>query len=151
MKLVPANSPILRLIAKRVGIFDDSLRQTARKLIDLMHEKNGIGIAAPQVGISKRLIIVSDGVCPPTALVNPVITMDGGSQTGLEGCLTFPGLWREVTRFDAITVKYQNLSGQFMNVTTTGLLSRCIQHEIDHLDGILFTDLGAQLVTEEIL
>jgi len=109
-----------------------------------MYAAPGIGLAAPQIGISKRIIVldVGDG---PICMVNPKIVEFAGEQLGLEGCLSIPGLYGDVRRFDRIVVKGQDEAGRNFRVEAEGLLSRCFQHEIDHLDGKLFTDMALNL------
>lgn len=114
------------------------------EMLETMYAAPGIGLAAPQVGISKRLIVldVGDG---PIRMANPKIVDKQGEQLGLEGCLSIPGLYGDVKRFDRIVVKGQDAQGRSFKVQAEGLLSRCFQHEIDHLDGRLFTDLALNL------
>lgn len=141
MKLVMFPHPALRQKAKRVIVLDDGVKQIVRNMIKIMYASKGIGLAAPQVALSKRIIVVSD---PETGkafgLINPEILSKEGSQTGLEGCLSFPGLYKEVTRYDTISVKFMHITGRPLQLTVSGLLSRCIQHECDHLNGVVFTD-----------
>ncbi len=113
-----------------------------------MEAANGIGLAAPQVGVLQRVIVVDipedldfDGSEPFHAVVvNPEIIKCSGEQVGEEGCLSIPGWYGDVKRFDQITVRGQDITGKPIRLKVEGLPSRCLQHEIDHLDGILFTD-----------
>lgn len=135
---------VLRSKARQVEIFDASLRRLFDDMLETMYAAPGIGLAAPQIGISKRIIVldVGDG---PICMVNPKIVEFDGEQLGLEGCLSIPGLYGDVRRFDRIVVKGQDEAGRNFRVEANGLLSRCFQHEIDHLDGKLFTDMALNL------
>lgn len=135
---------VLRSKARDVDVFDAALSRLFDEMLDTMYAAPGIGLAAPQVGISKRIIVldVGDG---PIRMVNPKIVEKNGEQTGMEGCLSIPGLYGDVVRFDRIVVKGQDELGRLFRVQAEGLLSRCFQHEIDHLDGKLFTDVALNL------
>lgn len=135
---------VLRAKAREVDVFDASLSRLLDDMLETMYAAPGIGLAAPQVGISRRLIVldVGDG---PIRMANPKIVEKQGEQVGLEGCLSIPGLYGDVRRFDKIVVKGQDAQGRPFKVQAEGLLSRCFQHEIDHLDGRLFTDLALNL------
>ena len=135
---------VLRAKARDVDVFDASLSRLLDDMLDTMYSAPGIGLAAPQIGISKRIIVldVGDG---PIRMTNPKIVEVNGEQVGLEGCLSIPGLYGDVRRHDKIVVKGQDASGRTFRVQAEGLLSRCFQHEIDHLDGKLFTELALNL------
>lgn len=135
---------VLRSRARDVDVFDASLARLFDDMLDTMYKAPGIGLAAPQIGISKRIIVldVGDG---PIRMANPKITEWAGEQTGTEGCLSIPGLYGDVTRHDKITVRGHDEFGRPYKVQADGLLSRCFQHEIDHLDGKLFTDIALTL------
>jgi peptide deformylase len=139
---------VLRAKARDVDIFDASLSRLLEDMLDTMYAAPGIGLAAPQVGISKRIIVldVGDG---PIRMVNPKIVEVNGEQTGLEGCLSIPGLYGDVKRHERIVVKGQDPSGRPFKIQADGLLSRCFQHEIDHLDGKLFTDVALNLKEQQ--
>lgn len=137
---VPEELKELRIKSKRVANIDDTCRHVCALLIDCMYENKGIGLSAPQVGIHKRIIIIdNEGI--PLVLINPEIT-EHSTNTVIseEGCLSIPGHYQDKERPESITVKYRNLKGRPVKQTFTALISRIIQHEIDHLDGILFTD-----------
>ena len=108
-------------------------------MVDTMRDAPGIGLAAPQVGVLLRVIVceVEDHL---HALVNPEVVRAEGEQVGDEGCLSIPGYIGEVKRFERVVVKAKNRAGKDVRVRADGLLARCLQHEIDHIDGILFTD-----------
>jgi peptide deformylase len=111
-------------------------------MFETMYAAEGIGIAAPQVGVSKRLFVmdVGDSEAGPTAVVNPVIMERSGSERVDEGCLSLPGLFGGVDRSVHIVVEGKDLDGEPIRIEASDLLARCIQHEIDHVDGILFID-----------
>jgi peptide deformylase len=114
-------------------------------MLDTMYENDGVGLAAPQVGVSKRMMVIDtsdkEETRKPIVFINPVIVEKQGELVGLEGCLSFPGVFFEVKRANRIVVRYQNVAGKDMKMEAEGnLLCRAIQHEIDHLDGELFVD-----------
>jgi peptide deformylase len=111
-------------------------------MLETMYAAEGIGLAAPQVGVSTRLFVmdIRDPEIEPRALINPVIVARSGSESGEEGCLSLPGLVGEVERSASIVVEALDLQGKPVRIEASGLHARCIQHEIDHLDGVLFID-----------
>ena len=129
----------LRTKCPKVPKVDDSTRRLIDDMVDTMRDAPGIGLAAPQVGVLLRVIVaeVDDQL---HALVNPEIIRAEGEQVGDEGCLSIPGYVGEVKRFERVVVKAKNRAGKEVRVRGEGLLARCLQHEIDHIDGILFTD-----------
>jgi peptide deformylase len=136
---------VLKAKAKKITIFDSSVRKLAQDMLDTMYENDGVGLAAPQVGVSKRMMVIDvsgeDETPRPIVFINPEIIERDGEMTGQEGCLSFPDVFFEVKRASKVVVKFQNLKGQTLKLTADGnLLSRAIQHEIDHLDGELFID-----------
>lgn len=136
---------VLRQPAKRISKVDEGIRQTIREMLQTMYSADGIGLAAPQVGINKQLIVIDIAIDqpdkPPLVLINPKITKFGGdSCRGEEGCLSIPGVYLEVTRPDEIEVSYKNEQGKPSKLKAIGLLSRVIQHEMDHLNGVMFVD-----------
>jgi len=139
---------VLRREAKKITHFDTSVRKLAQDMLDTMYDSNGVGLAAPQIGVSKRLMVIdvagTDEPRKPMVFINPVLLEGDGEMIGLEGCLSFPDVFFEVKRFSRIVVKFQNLAGKEMKVSCAdNLLCRAIQHEIDHLDGKLFIDKPA--------
>jgi peptide deformylase len=144
LKLRYIGDDILRQPAEEVTVFDDNLAVLANNMINLMHESDGIGLAAPQVGISKRLLVVDispmDKDSKPSAFINPVILESSGESTLEEGCLSIPGVTENVTRPDRIILKYQTPSGEEKSESFDSWMARVLQHEIDHLNGILFID-----------
>jgi peptide deformylase len=134
--------PVLRQRAEEVGEIDDDLRKLAAEMFETMYAEEGIGLAAPQVGVSTRLFVmdVREDGAEPQAVVNPVIVEHSGSERGDEGCLSLPGLVGAVERPARIVMEGLDLDGKSLRIEASQLLARCIQHEIDHLDGILFID-----------
>jgi peptide deformylase len=141
-------SPRLRQKSLPIETIDDSVRKLARDMFETLMEANGVGLAAPQVGIYKRLIVIylpagyddEDDPEINLALVNPEIQRAGGREWDAEGCLSFPDLYGDVQRYASVTVRSQNIEGNSLKIKARGLLARVLQHEIDHLDGILYFD-----------
>jgi len=139
--------PILRGSATRVDRFDEELANLAQGMIETMIAERGIGLAAPQVGVGKRLVIalqmkdIDDSGASPLVLVNPEITaVSKETWSYEEGCLSLPGISGDVIRPSEIDVTYQDLDGTKRQLTADGMFGRILQHEIDHLDGKLFID-----------
>jgi peptide deformylase len=143
--------PVLRRRAREVDAVTPEIRHLVEDMIDTMYDEVGIGLAAPQVGASVRLMVVSDednrGV---RALVNPVISAQGGSVKAEEGCLSLPGIFAPVTRSEWVTLDAQDLEGRPVSLTARGLRARVFQHEVDHLDGVLFIDRLEPMVRDRI-
>jgi peptide deformylase len=143
LKYYPAD--VLRQNAKKISRIDDSIRKLAQDMLDTMYHSNGVGLAAPQVGVSKRIFVIDvaaeDEPRKPIVFINPEIISREGELIGTEGCLSFPNVFFEVKRANRITVRYTNISGKDQKLTVEGnLLCRAIQHELDHLNGELFID-----------
>jgi len=133
--------PVLRRRAAPVTAITPEIRRLAADMIDTMYDEVGLGLAAPQVGVSLRLIVVADDqVREPRVLVNPAIVAQGGTATAEEGCLSLPGVFAPVTRAEWVTVEAHDLDDRPLRLEAAGLLARVLQHEIDHLDGVLFID-----------
>lgn len=130
---------VLRKKSKKVEKVDALLLQLLDDMAETMYTAPGIGLAAPQVGVSKRVIVVDvgDGLMK---LINPKIVKSEGEVEDTEACLSVPGKVGDVTRFKTVTVKAMQPEGSIVKIEAEGLLARCLQHEIDHLDGILFID-----------
>jgi len=139
--------PVLRERSARVEEFDEDLARLAAEMTRLMLEDRGLGLAAPQVGVLKRLVVVSpDGESGrETVLVNPEIVHSEGSERADEGCLSFPGIYVKVNRHARVVVCYQDVAGEAHEMEAEGLLTRCIEHEVDHLDGRLLVDRMSQV------
>jgi peptide deformylase len=133
---------ILKTPALPVTRFDEDLRGTIQNMLALMYKEEGVGLAAPQVGLPWRLFVmdVSEELNAPLCFINPTIVDKQGECDSDEGCLSLPGLYVKVKRASSITVNYQDESGHPCSYAAEGLASRAIQHEIDHLNGIVFLD-----------
>ena len=136
--------PVLRQKATEVHNFDTSLSVLTNGMFDTMHEAKGIGLAAPQIGVSQRIIVIDiEDVAPdypPMALVNPKITHASGESLGEEGCLSLPRFRAMVRRAAEVSIQARTVSGESVDFEAEGLMARVLQHEVDHLDGILITD-----------
>ncbi len=136
--------PFLVRKADPVTVVDDRVRALIRDMFETMYGAEGIGLAAPQVGVGKRVIVVDvspvDEKIAPVAMVNPEIVERAGSVMGVEGCLSVPGIQGEVLRAETVVVRGRDEQGKAVRIRADGILSRALQHEIDHLDGILFID-----------
>ena len=135
--------PILRQVAEPVKIINTELRTLAANMIETMHDANGVGLAAPQVGVSLRMVVVDfDPENPdPRVLINPVILKKSRQKETLdEGCLSFPNVRSKVKRAFKVVCEAQNLDGDIIEYSAEEMPARAIQHEIDHLDGMLFVD-----------
>ena len=144
--IVKKEDPILRKKAKEVLEVTPKITKLIQNMTSTMYKEKGIGLAAPQVGFSKRVIVVDIGDEHGLyALVNPVIVEKKGSENGAEGCLSCPEEYGEVIRAKEIVVEGQNEKGEPVRIQAEGLLARAFQHEIDHLDGILFIDKATNL------
>jgi peptide deformylase len=142
--------PRLRTKAKPVAVVDDALRALIDDMFETMYAAPGIGLAATQVDVHQRLVVidVSEGKDQPLALINPEIVASEGSQTYQEGCLSVPGIFADVDRADRVTVKALDRDGREFQLEADGLLAVCIQHELDHLEGKVFVDYLSPLKRE---
>jgi len=131
---------ILRKVCKPVKEMTPRTMTLIEDMFDTMYEANGVGLAAPQVGILKRLVVIDVMDDNPLVLINPEILEQDGEQTGDEGCLSVPGLVGEVTRPMHVVCKALNENMEEVTIDAEGLLARCICHELEHLDGILYKD-----------
>ena len=138
-KIVELGEEKLRKTSKPVVKFDLRLRVLLKDMADTMYEANGVGLAAPQVGILRRVVVVDigDGLIE---MINPEIIHSEGEQTGPEGCLSVPGRSGVVKRPNIVTVAYQDRNGDEYEATAEGFLARAFCHEIDHLDGVIYVD-----------
>lgn len=137
----------LRHRAEPVAVFDETLRQFAADMAETMYEAPGIGLAATQVNVHRRLVVidVSEDKSDLLVMVNPQILSAEGAREGEEGCLSVPGVYDTVERAERIAVRYQDLSGAVHTLQADEMLAVCIQHEIDHLDGKVFVDYLSRL------
>ncbi|MBX3076215.1 peptide deformylase [Candidatus Obscuribacterales bacterium] len=157
MKLRFYPDPVLKQKAKKITTFDQSVRKLAQDMLDTMYEEDGVGLAAPQVGVSKQIMVIDvnagdeDETRKPIVFINPVIIEREGEMVGQEGCLSFPGVFFEVKRARRIVVRYQNLAGKDLKLEAAdNLLCRAIQHEIDHLTGELFIDKASSALQRDL-
>jgi peptide deformylase len=136
------NDPILRQVAKAVPEVTKAIEKLLDDMAETMYDAEGIGLAAVQIGVAKRVIVVDIGEDGPglIELINPEIVAESGSDRASEGCLSLPGAQGDVTRPANVTVRGMNRQGEIVEYEATGMLARCLQHEVDHLNGILFTD-----------
>lgn len=138
-------SRVLRQPAKRIAKVDQSIRNLVREMLQTMYSENGIGLAAPQVGLNKQLLVIDcepdEPTTEPMVLINPEIISYGQELCKIEeGCLSVPGVYLDVIRPEAIIVAFKDENGRPQKISASGLLSRCIQHEMDHLNGVMFVD-----------
>ncbi|MFB5266338.1 peptide deformylase [Paenibacillus enshidis] len=144
--IVKEPDEVLHKVAKEVTKITPNVQKLLDDMADTMYDAEGVGLAAPQVGILKRLIVVDAGdEHGLIKMINPEIVAKEGEQFGPEGCLSIPGLNGDVRRAEKVTVKGLDREGKLLTVTATGLLSRAFQHEIDHLNGVLFTDIAEKV------
>lgn len=146
LNLVYYPDPVLLSVGRPVaeGEFDDRLRQTIDDMFATMYKAEGVGLAAPQVGISSRFFVMDvpleEGGSVKAAFINPEIVHIEGEQIGDEGCLSFPGLYQQVKREMRVIVRAHDVTGQRFEMDLTDLAARCVLHETDHCDGIVFLD-----------
>ncbi len=136
---------VLRQAAKRINKVDDELRQLIREMLQTMYSKDGIGLAAPQVAIHKQLIVIDcepdNAANPPLVLINPTIKQVSKEVcVAQEGCLSIPNVYIDVKRPEVVEIAYKDEYGRPRTLKANDLLSRCIQHEMDHLNGVVFVD-----------
>jgi peptide deformylase len=159
LPILEYGDPILRAKGKPIDNIDDRIRELAANMIETMHAANGVGLAAQQVGEALQLTVLDvslvedrpstlkvDGkdvdpkAAMPLVLINPEIELHGATETGVEGCLSFPEITGDIERAKSVIVRAQTLEGNTIEIEATGFLARAIQHEGDHLNGILFID-----------
>ena len=160
LPILQYGDPILRIKGKRIEEIDGRIRELAANMIETMHAAHGVGLAAQQIGEALQLTVLDisavedrpstlilDGkditdprTAMPLVLINPEIELRGETEVGVEGCLSFPEITADIERAHSVTVRAQNLEGEPIEIEANGFLARAIQHEHDHLDGILFID-----------
>ena len=141
----------LRKKSRPVTVFDQRLHNMIDDMVDTLKDSGGVGLAAPQVGILRRIVVIEKEDGTILELVNPEIIDTQGEQEGLEGCLSLPGIWGVVKRPMTVTVKAMDRNGNVFTDTDSGLIGRCFVQECEHLDGILFVDRASKILTEEEL
>ena len=145
LKIYMLGQETLRTPANRIVKVDDSIRKLAKDMLITMYSAKGIGLAAPQVGVQKRILVIDlnfeDPDAPPNVFINPeIISSSASLDTYEEGCLSIPGVYLNVLRPSSIKLSYRDEMGRPKKMNAEGLMARCIQHEIDHLNGVLFVD-----------
>jgi peptide deformylase len=159
LSILQYGDPILRAKGKHIEKIGDRIRELAQSMIETMHAANGVGLAAQQIGEALQLTVldvsqvedrpttmklngknIEPETAMPLVLVNPQIDLGGETEMGTEGCLSFPEITGDIERATSVTVRARNLDGKPIEIETTGFLARAIQHEVDHLNGILFID-----------
>ena len=159
LSILQYGDPILRTKGKPIDKIDPRIRELAQNMVETMHAANGVGLAAQQIGEALQLTVldvsevedrpstmklngesIDPKIAMPLVLINPQIDLGAETEKGTEGCLSFPEITGEIVRAKSITVRAQNLDGEPIEIETTGFLARAVQHEVDHLDGILFID-----------
>ncbi|MEA2663833.1 MAG: peptide deformylase [Candidatus Eremiobacteraeota bacterium] len=146
-EIITEGHPTLRKVAKKVDpaeIADPMFQQLIDDMFATMYEAPGIGLAANQIGVSKRLFTVDlqddEDAHGPLVVINPKLTVTEGEKESLEGCLSVPGMVGDVTRFERVVCTGLDRRGKKLSLDATGLFARCLQHELDHLDGVLYID-----------
>jgi peptide deformylase len=159
LSILQYGDPILRTKGKPIDKIDPRIRELAQNMVETMHAANGVGLAAQQIGEALQLTVldvsevedrpstmklngesIDPKIAMPLVLINPQIDLGAETEKGTEGCLSFPEITGEIVRAKSITVRAQNLDGEPIEIETTGFLARAVQHEVDHLNGILFID-----------
>lgn len=149
--IITKGDPVLTKKAHPVTNFDHKLAILLDDMVETLRDSGGVGLAAPQIGILRRVVVVINGEDQVIELVNPEIVATEGEQVGFEGCLSVPGRWGKVKRPMKARVRAQNRQGEWFEVEDEGLTARCFCHELDHLEGHLFTELTDKLYTSEEL
>ena len=151
-KIVEQGDECLTKVCRPVTVFNKRLHELLDDMTETLADANGAGLAAPQVGVLRRLCVVMDeGSDEYIELVNPEIIAQSGEQTGLEGCLSVPGKWGIVTRPEKVRVRAQDRYGDWFEVEGEGLTARCFCHELEHLDGHLYTEHIDHFLSDEEL
>jgi peptide deformylase len=143
IKILPA--PVLRQKAKRVSSIDASIKKLVKDMFETMYQAPGVGLAAPQVGVSLRICVIAvpgeeEGEMAEYCLINPEIVKKKGQRILREGCLSVPGFYAEIPRSEQVTVKGKDQYGKDVRIKAEGLLAQALEHEIDHLNGVLYID-----------
>ncbi len=149
-KIVTGEDEILHKKSRQVTVFDQRLHQLLDDMLETMADANGVGLAAVQVGVLRRVVVIQLGEEKPLELVNPVITeASEETQCTAEACLSFPGEAGMVTRPKRVTVQAQDRNGDLITVTGEDLMARALCHELDHLDGVVFLDRAERMLNED--
>lgn len=144
LEIIKYPAPVLLTVGKPVEQFDEDLRTLVNDMFETMYEAHGVGLAAPQINLSQRLFVMDcssgEDETQKIAMINPEVVWQEGEQTGDEGCLSFPGIYQKIQRNMRAVVHYQDVFGNPQELDGTELTARCILHETDHCDGIVFLD-----------
>lgn len=144
LKIAHYPEPVLLTVGRPVEEFDAELKRLIEDMFETMYEAKGVGLAAPQVHVSQRLFVMDcsggEDETQKFAMINPEIITQEGEQIGEEGCLSFPGIFQKIQRNHRTIVRYQDTNGDFQELDGTDLTARCVLHETDHCDGIVFLD-----------
>ena len=138
MRYLP--DPVLRQKTKKVSTIDNSIQRLINDMVETMQQVNGVGLAAPQIGVSLRVVVLQMPGEEPVAIINPEIVKRSGEQEVTEGCLSVPGYAGEIKRSASVTIKGRDQNGKEMRIKADGLLAQALEHELDHLNGILYID-----------
>lgn len=144
LEIKKAGATVLKEVCQPVERVDNKIKRLLDDMAETMYEAQGVGLAAPQVGLPIRVVVIDVGE-GLIELINPVIIRREGSVIDTEGCLSIPNIFGEVERAEKVTVEFCNRRGKRQRLTGAGLLGRCLQHELDHLEGVLFIDLAKSL------
>ena len=144
LEIVKYPAPVLLTVGKPVEKFDKDLQRLVADMFETMYEAKGVGLAAPQVNLSQRLFVMDcsggEEAAQKIAVINPEVVWQEGEQIGDEGCLSFPGIYQKIQRNMRAVLRYQDVSGDWQELDGAELTARCILHETDHCDGIVFLD-----------
>lgn len=152
LKIVTKEDPILRKTSRPVEEITPRILRLLDDMKDTLHKANGAGLAAVQVGVLRRIVLVETEPGELLELINPeIVSVSEERQEDLEGCLSVPGEWGITDRPMTVTVRAMNRDGKWFEATGSGLKARCFCHELDHLDGILYTDKAVKMLTDEEL
>lgn len=141
--------PVLHKEAREVKKVNQHIQELVQDLFDTMYEEDGVGIAAPQVGVLRRIFVVDDREGNKLCLINPKLSLSGDQVLGMEGCLSVPEKQGSVSRYQRVKVDYLDENGEAQSLEAEDFLARIIQHENDHLDGVLYTDRAEKVYTFE--
>ncbi len=148
LKILKEGEPTLRQVCREVDVITPRILTLLDDMKDTLHKSNGVGLAAPQVGILRRIVLIEVEEGELYELINPVIVKRSEEkQHELEGCLSVPGRWGVTCRPKTVTVRAMNRKGEYYELTGSDLLARCICHELDHLDGVLYIDNAERMLT----